>query len=174
MIPLFLGLTAANLLLLGVVFVLGLGAIDGGRPTGLYAYHISLAIAAGLMTALTHVAGYMYFMATSKWLRAATDKAALNPAAYAEPAAVNKRRVLPLVMGAIVATMLAMFAGAAADPTMNAWWPGEVHLAVAAIAIGVNALGAVGEYRLIRAQGKLMDEALIEVNRTPGVVVERA
>ena len=174
MIPLFLGLTIANLLLLVVVFVLGFGTFHEGKPTDHYAYHISLAIAAGLMAVLVHVVAYMYFMATSKWLRAATDKAGLDPAAFALPAMSNKRRVLPLVMGAIVMTMLAMFAGAGADPTVNPWWPGELHMVVAAAAIAANALCAAGEFRMIRTQGRLMDEALAVVNRTPGVVVEQA
>jgi hypothetical protein len=174
MIPLFLGLTLANLLLLGIVFALGFTAVEGAKPSHMYAYHITLGIASGLLTAFAHVSIYMYFMATSKWLRAATEKAGLDPAAYAAPALVNKRRVLPMMMIPIAMTMLAMFAGAASDPTVNPWWPGELHMGVAAIAIAANALCAMGEYRLIRAQGRLMDEALAVVNRTPGMLVEQA
>src|SRR5689334_4317384 len=115
---LFLGLTAANLLLLSMVFGLGLFATDAGKPTSLYSYHISLAIAAGLMTLLAHLAVYTYFMATSRWLQAATDKANLDPQTYAAPALAGKRRVFPLAMAAIIFTMLTMFAGAGADPTL--------------------------------------------------------
>ena len=175
MVPLFIGLTAANLILLCGVFVIGLltpGSGVGDKPTGFYAYHLSLGIAAGMVTLAAHLAVYMYFMATSRWLQAATDKANLNPNDFAAPALRGKRRVLPCVMGAIVAVMLTMFAGAAADPTVNPWWPGEVHLAVGAIAIVANAFCAVVEFRMIKKQGKLMDDALAILNRLPGVVVQ--
>ena len=58
MISLFLGLSTANLLLLGIVFVLGwTNTQDGGSPTSsLFAYHATLGIAAGFLTCLTHLA----------------------------------------------------------------------------------------------------------------------
>jgi hypothetical protein len=165
MIPLFLGLSAANLLLLAIVFGLGLFAVDpAGKATTMYGYHLVMGFAAGLLTALAHLAVYTYFMATSKWLNAAADKAGLDPARYVSPALARKRRVLPVALGAIGVTMLAMFAGAAADPTVRPWWPAEVHLATAALAIAANALGALMEYRLIRDQGALMDLALAVFN----------
>jgi len=172
MIPLFLGLTAANLILLSAVFVIGLMTPGVEKPTWLYPYHLSLGIAAGLVTLAAHLAVYMYFMATARWLQAATDKANLNPQHFAAPALLGKRRVLPFVMGAIVAVMLTMFAGAGADPTLRPWWPGEVHLIVGAIAIVANALCALVEFKMIKEQGRLMDAALALLNRTPGVVVQ--
>ena len=175
MIPLFLGLTAANLLLLLAVFGIGLFTFDAAdKPTALYTYHIALGIAAGLMTTITHLAAYTYFMATSRWLQAATDKANLESAYFAIPALANKKKMTPVAMTPIVITMLAMFAGAAADPTVRPWWPGTVHMGVAAVAIGANLFCAMLEYKLIRGQGKLMDGALEILNRTPGVTVERA
>jgi len=172
MIPLFIGLTAANLILLCAVFIIGLLTPGVDKPTWLYPYHLSLGIAAGMVTLAAHLAVYMYFMATARWLQAATDKANLNPHDFAAPALAGKRRVLPWVMGAIGAVMLAMFSGAAADPTVNPWWPGEVHMAVGAIAIVANAFCAVVEFRKIKAQGKLMDDALAILNRMPGVVIQ--
>ena len=50
MIPLFLGLSIANLILLATVFGLGLFATDAQhKTTGVYSYHISLAFASGMM-----------------------------------------------------------------------------------------------------------------------------
>ncbi len=173
--PLFLGLTAANLLLLATVFAIGLFAVDpADKPTGLYSYHIALAIAAGMMTLLTHIAVYTYFMATSRWLQAASEKANLSLDDFAAPAFTAKRRVLSVVMTAIIAVMLTMFAGAAADPTVHPWWPGEVHMAVAGVAIAVNLFCALLEYKLIQSQGKLMDGALAILNRIPGLVIGQA
>lgn len=165
MIPLFLGLASANLILLLGVFTLGLMVIGGdGRPTSVYPYHLAAGIGTGFMCTLAHLSVYMYFMATTKWLAAATDKAALDPQAFTLPAAAAKRRVFRYVMLAIVSVMVAMFAGAAADPTVRPWWPGEVHLAIAAFAVCTNFVCHALEYRAIRAQGALMDAALRTMN----------
>lgn len=164
MIPLFFGLTAANLLLMVGVFVLGMFTKDmDNAPTFIYPYHITLGVAVGLIAALTHVTVYTYFMATTKWLRAATDKANLDPAFYVEIPMRRKRRALPVSMIAIVATMLCLFAGAGADTTL---WPREVHLVTAILAIAVNFACAAAQYILIRDQTRLIHAALDVVNRS--------
>jgi len=166
MIPLFLGLTAANLFMIVIVFALGLFAVDvADQPTSLYAYHISMGVAAGLMTALTHVAVYTYFMATCKWLGAATQQAGLDATRYVAPAVDRKKRVIMVAMLAITSTVLALFAGAGADPTVNPWWPAQVHLFSAVLALVVNAICGVIEYRHIRDQGALMDRVLAFFNK---------
>ncbi len=166
MISLFLGLGTANLLLLSMTFGLGLFATDGGHePTGIFAYHITIGIASGLMTALTHTAVYTYLMATSKWLHAAADKAALPPEQYVAPAYARKRRAMVVCMGAIGVTVMAMFAGAASDPAAPiAWWPKGGHLILAVLALAVNAIAMAKQFTLIREQGTLMDRALAILN----------
>jgi len=164
MVPIFLGLTAVNLLLLATVFGLGLFALDdAGAATGAYSYHVLLAIVAGLMATLTHVSIYTYFMATSKWLAAAADKADLAIDTFVTPARQRKRRGFAVVMAAIGLTMIAMFAGAAAD-TIRAM-PDKLHFVLAVIALLANVACALAEYRLIKEQSALMDEALAAVNR---------
>lgn len=178
MIPLFLGLQAANHLLLLIAFGAGLwfSEFRGGAAGGSdwHGYHVGLGIMAGLFCTFAHVGTYMYFMATFKWLRAATEKAGLDPRRFAQPARRNKSRSFPLMMGAIAATMLAMFAGAAADPTAGAWWPGQVHLVVAAAAIAINFAAAARLFMLVREQGRLMDGALAILNADPKVTVIHA
>lgn len=167
MIPLFFGLTAANLLLMASVFVLGTLTMDmDNAPTFIYPYHIALGVAVGLIATLTHVAVYTYFMATTKWLRAATDKANLDPAFYVEIPMRRKRRALPISMIAIIATMLCLFAGAGADTTLHPLWPSEVHLISAILAIAVNFLCAAAQYVLIRDQSRLINAAVEVVNRS--------
>jgi hypothetical protein len=169
MISLFLGLSTANILLLLIAFGLGLSATDSQQaPTGLYAFHITMGIASGLMATLTHTAVYTYFMATTKWLGAATDKADLDPQRFVTPAAARKARALVLTMAAIAVTMSAMFAGAGGDPTMaNPWWPGGVHLTMGLVALVANALAAGFEFPLICRQRRSMDEALAILNAAP-------
>lgn len=168
MIPIFLGLSAANLLFMLGVFAVGLGAFDpSGQPTSLYPPHLLMGMGAGLLCTLAHLSVFTYFMATSKWLAAATEKAGFAPARFQLPARYNKTRALLTALAAILCTALAMFAGAAADPTIRPWWPGEVHLVMAALALGVNLLCTLIEHRLIRRQQQLMDNALILVNLRP-------
>ena len=61
--------------------------------------------------------------------------------------------------------MVAMFAGAAADPTVKPWWSGQVHLLFASLAIAINLVCITCQYYLIRLQGQLMDTVLELVNQ---------
>ncbi len=161
MIALLLGLSIANLLLLTGTFMLGLGAIDAAEmPTDLYPLHIVLAIAAGLFAVLAHLSAYTYFMATCKWLGAAADRAALDPAVHVEPGRHRKRRVFTAAMAAVAITMFTMFAGAGADPTVGRLWPSQVHLTLALLALIANALAALVELRHVQRQGRLIDRTL--------------
>jgi hypothetical protein len=162
MIALLLGLSIANLMLLTGTFVLGLGAVDAAdAPTDLYALHIILAIAAGLFAVLTHLAAYTYFMATCKWLAAAADRAALDPARHVAPALARKRRVFAFAMAAVTITMLTMFAGAGADPVLGRLWPSQVHLILALLTLVANALAALAELRHVQQQSRLIDHTLV-------------
>lgn len=166
MIPLFLGLTVANVTLLAAVFIMGLSAIDiEGGATAWYAYHVAAGIATGLVAVLTHVVVYTYFMATTKWLAAATDKVGLDEQRFVRPAQRRKSRQFAVMMAVVGVTMLTMFAGAGADSTLSPLWPAQVHLVLAMIAIAANVLAALVEYQLINAQGALMDHALAQVNQ---------
>ena len=175
MISLFLGLSTANLLLLTMVLGLGLFATDAAHaPTPLFAVHITLGIASGLMALLTHVGIYTYFMATAKWLQAATDKADLDASHFVAPALSRKMRVLAASGAAITVTMLTMFAGAAADPTMPNLLPGGVHMMLAVATLATNLVVAIVQFPHIRQQGLLMDEALAILNNTPTADLEHA
>ncbi len=171
MIPLFLGLSAANILVLGLTF--GAGLLAAGPATALpssgYAFHITIGIAAGLMTTLTHTAVYTYFMATSKWLQAATDKADLDPTVFVAPAKSRKHRILSTVIAALVITILTMFAGAAADPTAQPWLPSIIHMLMGLTTLAVNLLAAVAQFPLVQQQGRLIDQALAILNDRPNV-----
>ncbi len=167
MISLFLGLTLANLLLLSMIFSLGLFAIDAaGKPTTFYAMHIALAIAGGMMVLLTHLGTFMYFMATSRWIEAASHKFDLPIEQFTRPALGRKRRAMATAMTAIMVTMLAMFIGAAVDPTVNPWWPPEVHLAAGVLAIMTNFVCATIEFRLLKAQAGLMKQTIAATGQT--------
>ena len=165
MISLFLGLSTGNVLLLGLTMTLGWFATDAHTPTSLYVFHITIGIAAGLMATLTHTAVYMYFMATSRWLQAATNKANLDPSRFVNPAMARKHRVLGVAMAAITMTVLTLFSGAAADPTVQPWLPANIHMAMGLATLMVNLIAAVAQFPLVRQQSLLMDQTLSILNR---------
>lgn len=174
MIPLFVGLSAANILLLLIVFAMGLIVMDGGGEPGvMYPYHLALGFAAGLMVLAAHLGTFMYFMATTRWLQAACDKANLDQARFAAPALRRKSLALRIALAAIGMTMLTMFAGAGADRTLRPLWPAEVHLLLATATIAVNVLCAIMAFPLIRAQGRLMDDAITRVTAVTGAAPAR-
>ena len=175
MIPLFLGLTAVNLLSLTAVFVVGLALNDaGGEAASLYTMHVMLGILAGLACALTHVAVFTYFMATTKWLGAATVKASLDESSFVADSLRRKGRAFVLAMVAIVATTVTMIGGAGADKAVSPLWTPQLHLLAGALTIALNFLCAIGEYKLIAVQGRQMDEAAAILCRQLDVQTKRA
>lgn len=176
MISLFIGLNTANILLLTCTFGLGLFATgQGAQPTQVFTLHITLGIAAGLMCTLTHVATYTYFMATTKWLGAATNKANLDPTQFVTPTLARKHRALWITLSVIALTLLAMFAGAAVDPTMpNRPLPPVAHLIMGIVALAANLVGAIAQFSLVYAQTHLIDDALDILNHPAAIEIGQA
>ena len=119
---------------------------------------------AGLLAIFVHSVTFTYFMATTKWLQAATDKADLDPVRFVTDARRRKSRALALCMAAVVATMLAAFTGAGADMAASPHWPTPLHLAMAVTAVAANLLCTLALYRHVRGRGRLMDEAIAILN----------
>ena len=126
MIPLFLGLTLANLLMLSGAFALGLAARHLGDGADAYAAHLAMGLGAALGTAMTHCVVYTYFMATTKWLEAASDKAGLDRQRFVLQAKAAKSRSFRFVMLAILSTMVTAFGGAATVTVPG--WPAHLHI----------------------------------------------
>ncbi len=167
MISLFLGLSLANLLLLGLVFALGLATAAAGFSGGtmrLYALHVALGVTAGLMTALAHPDDLHVLYGHGQMARRGHGQGGHGSGTVVDAGLAEQGADLALGASAVILTMLAMFAGAAADPTVRPWSSGQVHLVMAGLAIAGNLICTLGEYRLIRAQGRLMDETLAVLN----------
>ncbi len=172
MLGVFLGMTAANLMFLSAVFVLGL-LPDRAASAVAGSHHVAMAIFAGLLATLVHMVTFTYFMATTSWLAAATEKQDLDRARFVRYAARQKQRVFLMCMTAVAATMLAMFSGAGADLAVTFGWSSQVHLAAGATALLVNGLCAAGQYHHVRARGRMMDDALAILNG-PALVARQA
>jgi hypothetical protein len=157
MIPLFLGLTALNLLCLSAAGALGY-AYGGGRDRG--QWHMLVGAAATLVCCGVHCVVFTYFAATSKWVQHAVLVKGLD-AALSTPTRSFKAQAFPAAMAAIATALLAAFSGAAADVyrgNAQSW-----HHTLVLLALGVNLLAAGIEYRAIVRNGRLIDTVLTAI-----------
>ncbi|CAN5418661.1 hypothetical protein BH10PLA1_BH10PLA1_20970 [soil metagenome] len=157
MVPLFLGLTAFNLLCLITTTCMGY-ALSGHGHAG------SLHLLLGVMTTMAcigvHCIVFTYFIATAKWVQHAVSVKSL-PIEWIAPTRSFKMQAFPPALIAMAAVFLVAILGAAADNyAVSARW----HFAAAIAAIIINAIVAQREYVAIVRNGKLIDELLIQIN----------
>jgi hypothetical protein len=157
MIPLFIGLTAANLLMLGAATGLGY-AVQAGYPVS--PWHILIGALAALLCCAVHCVVFTYFAATAKWVRHAIAVKRLDPA-LAAPTRSFKAQAFPAAVLAMAVVFVTAVLGAAAD-NFHGRWPAWHH-ALAIVSLAVNALVAVVEYRAIERNGRLIDGVLEKV-----------
>ena len=131
-------------------------AIIGAQVRGdiWFAQHFALGLMTTLFTCLCHCVVLAYFMATGKMMRLAILEAQLDPL-LAERAQRLKIRAYAVLMPAILAALLAAFAGAWA--TINPA-RARVHLVLALLSMFVQLGVFLREYTLIDANGLLMDD----------------
>ena len=154
MIPLFLGLTAVNLICLTLATVLGFT-----RPGGT---HVLSGALAALVCVGVHCVVFTYFIATAKWVQHAVMVKGLDPQLVA-PTRSFKMQAFPAALTAMAATFAAAMLGAALDNRMT---PKSWHLWTALAAVAVNLVVAIIEYRAIARNGRLIDSVLAKINAT--------
>ena len=157
MIPLFLGLTIANLAAL--LAAIGLGYAGAGVGGSMRGWHTLAGAMALLLCIAVHCVVFTYFIATAKWIQHAVKVKGLD-ADYAGPTRSFKAQAFPAALGAMLAVFIAAIFGAAVDNQMasTAW-----HHLLALGAFGVNLLAAAIEYKAISHNGKLIDRILADL-----------
>jgi hypothetical protein len=156
MIPLFVGLTALNLLCLGVAA--GLGYAVGGTARG--EWHRLVGAVATLVCCGVHCVVFTYFAATAKWVQHAVAVKRLDPALEA-PTRSFKAQAFPAALSAILVVLLAAFSGAAADNYAGV--AGTWHHVLVLLALVINLAAAAVEYRAITRNGRLIDTILARI-----------
>ncbi|HEV2294416.1 MAG TPA: hypothetical protein VGR35_11200 [Tepidisphaeraceae bacterium] len=156
MLSLFLALTAFNLLLLLLTALLGY-AYGGSETTQ---WHALAGIVATMTCCGVHCIVFTYFIATAKWVQHAVTVKHLEPS-LAAPTRSFKLQAFPAALLAMLIVFIAAVFGAAhvsyeISPTY--------HHVLAWIAIAINAIVAVTEYRAIARNGRLIDEILARIN----------
>jgi hypothetical protein len=159
MIPLFLGLTIANLAALLGTMGLGYAAAGGAASASLRGWHMLAGALSAILCIAVHCIVFTYFIATAKWIQHAVSVKGLD-AAYTLPTRSFRAQAFPAALAAIAAVFVAAMFGAAADTRLvSVGW----HHAVVLGAFGVNLLSASLEYMAVSRNGKLIDRILAEI-----------
>jgi len=157
MIPLFLGLTAFNLLCLITTTCMGYALAGRGHAGSL---HLLLGVMTTMACIGVHCVVFTYFIATAKWVQHAVSVKSL-PVEWIAPTKSFKMQAFPAALAAMAMVFLTAILGAAADNyTVSARW----HFGAAIAAIVVNAIVAQREYVAISRNGKLIDDLLAHIN----------
>ena len=159
MIPLFLGLTIANLTALLGTIALGYFAAGGSAAASLRGWHMLAGALAAILCVAVHCIVVTYFVATAKWIRHAVTVKGLD-AGYAQPTRSFRAHAMPAALAAMTAVFVTAILGAAVDTRVIAsTW----HHVMALAAVGINVGVAVVEYGAIDRNGKLIDRILAEI-----------
>ena len=161
MIPLFLGLTLVNLLMLGLATALGY--VVDRDPARWSPYHQLIGVLAAMTCVAVHCVVFTYFIATAKWVQHAVTVKQLDPS-VAAPTRSFKAQAFPAALAAMAVVFVAAVTGAA---TFSGYLrSATVHHALAIAALTVNVLVALVEYRAIARNGQLIDGILARVTPT--------
>lgn len=157
MIPLFLGLTAVNLLCLCLTAVLGYMTSAQVRVGQ---WHVLAGALSAIACCAVHCIVFTYFIATAKWVQHAVTVKGLDPQLVL-PTKSFKAQAMPAALLAMMAVFVAAMLGAYTDSYQKS---PEIHHIAAIVAIAVNALVPIAEYSAIRRNGELIDGILAKIS----------
>ena len=161
MIPLFVGLTLVNLLMLSVSTALGY--VVHRDPLGWSSYHQLAGVLATITCVAVHCVVFTYFIATAKWVQHAVSVKRLDPS-IAAPTRSFKAQAFPAALLAMAVVFVTAVTGAA---TFSGYLRSTtVHHTLAIASLVINVLVALVELRAIARNGRLIDDILARV--TPG------
>ena len=103
MIPLFLGLTIANLAALLATVVLGYVAVSGNAS--IRGWHMLGGTLAAILCIAVHCIVLTYFIATAKWIQHAVTVKGLDEG-YATPTRSFRAHAMPAALGAMAAVFV--------------------------------------------------------------------
>ena len=159
MIPLFLGLTLANLAALAAAAGMGYWSMS---HESFRQWHMLAGALAALICCAVHCVVFTYFIATAKWMEHAVLVKNLNPSLTA-PARSLKSQALPAALVAMAMVFLAALLGVMTDTGLTTI---VLHHVCVLAAIVVNVGAGVLELIAIRRNGLLIDRILAIINRS--------
>jgi hypothetical protein len=156
MIPLFLGLTAVNLLCLILTAVLGYMTSSGAHVGQ---WHVLAGALSAIACCAVHCIVFTYFIATAKWAQHAVAVKGLDPQ-LVSPTRSFKAQAMPAALLAMASVFVAAMMGAYTDSYQTS---PEIHHVAAIVAIAVNALVPIAEFSAIHRNGQLIDGILAKI-----------
>ena len=157
MIPLFITLTAINLLCLGTAATVGYLGTSSDPWFG--PWHTITGVMATMTCCAVHCIVFTYFMATAKWVQHAVTVKRLDQQIVA-PTRSFKAQAFPAALLAMASVCIAAFVGAA---TFGYQLGPLAHHLTALLALFVNGFAAFVEYRAIARNGALIDGILAQI-----------
>ena len=165
-----IGLASLNSVVLLMAFTVGF--LSEGRanltPAGplsaaqrMFTIHLISGLSAALLTLLLHSLIFTYFIGTGRWVQEVV-KAYQLPETFWRKSRTLKMQALPFILGSILLVMTAAILGAATDRGLL---DRNIHLALAALAVGFNFWSYLAEYRAVVANSELITHIMDEVNR---------
>jgi hypothetical protein len=156
-IPLFLGITAVNLL--SLIAAITIGYLTRSHPS-LKSVHLLTGVLATFVCVAMHCVVFTYFIATAKWVQHAVSVKKLDES-LASPTRSFRAQAFPAALIAMFIVFVTAILGAAHD---NYGTPRDWHLWLALSTLLINALVACVEFRAITRNGQLIDTILTRIN----------
>jgi hypothetical protein len=127
-----------------------------------YTVHFLLGLFSVLVTLAVHCLIFIYFLGTGRWVKEVALAYRMPDAPLPRLTRDLKRRTFPLALTAMLISIAAAAAGAAAQ---RREWPWSVHAGLATLTLLVNLWAFVIEYRNVSINASVIDEVMREVDR---------
>ena len=155
-------LILAGLDALALAASVGVGAASKFGDHALFLDHFILGLFTAILTLLVHCLIFIYFLGTGRWVKEVGLAYELPDAGLPHLTRELKRVTFPPALGSMLLMIATVAAGAGAD---QAGWPWPIHFALALVTLAVNFWAFRIEYRNVRANGRILDEVMREVDR---------
>ncbi|HMC64103.1 MAG TPA: hypothetical protein VKI65_04125 [Gemmataceae bacterium] len=124
--------------------------------------HFLLALFTAFLTLLVHCLIFTYFLGTGRWVKEVALAYQFPDDPLPKRTRELKRHSFPPALTAMLVTIAAAAAGAAAQRAVWPWW---VHFTLATATLLANAWAFPVEYRDLRSNVGVLDEVMREVDR---------
>jgi hypothetical protein len=135
------------------------------------AVHFLTGVAALVFGVLVHALVVTYFMGTGRWLEETCTTYRLGDAWQTDSKNL-KWRLYPAMVASLLLLIGTGASGGAADPASAVGFKGwgsltaaDVHLVIAGLTLGINAIVNIAEFAALRRNGRIVNEVLQQVRR---------
>ena len=165
-----LGLASLNGIVLLMTFAVGFMSegrvnVSPGVPLTdaqrMFTIHLIAGLSSALLTLLLHSLIFTYFIGTGRWVQEVANAYRLSESLH-EKSRRLKSRAFPYILGSILLVIMTAILGAATDRGLL---DPNIHLALAALAIGFNFWSYFVEYHAVVANGELLSQIMDVVKR---------